>query len=268
MNNLPVCPEVVVTRAKILYHNGFGFQGPRDGTNEDIFILCTLPDDFSLIEKMKDESKVKTVKMIDWIGRDFLTVHWTEYNKRFEILTFLLKHNISFQLMMKNTPRFTPEDDEVNAQSIEHKMMEVYHEMGDLADRLLKNLDKSYNWQTLEGKEFCRQLRIKKRKNPNNIQSKHNYYYWDIFKNCNFDTLLDKQNINEEIIVINDSIDEIDTIDMNMCMICEDKEADTIVRPCNHNIVCQACSIKLKSTNNANSCILCRQPIERIDIKE
>lgn len=263
MNNLPVCPEIVVQRAKILYHNGFGFQGPRDGTNEDIFILSTLPDDFALIEKMKDELKVKTVKVIDWIGRDFLTVHWTEYHRRFEILTFLLKNNISFQLMMKNKPRFTPEDNEVNMQYIEHKMIDLYHQMGDLADRLLENLDKSYNWQTPEGKEFCRQLRIKKRKSPDNTQSKHNYYRH--FKNCDFNTLLDKQNVNEEIIVINDSMNEIDT---NMCIICEDKEADTIVRPCNHNIVCQACSNILKSTNNANSCILCRQPIERIDIKQ
>ncbi len=47
-----------------------------------------------------------------------------------------------------------------------------------------------------------------------------------------------------------------------LCVICLDKAADTMVLPCEHSVVCHACSKKLESTNDARLCVQCRRPIE------
>jgi hypothetical protein len=49
-----------------------------------------------------------------------------------------------------------------------------------------------------------------------------------------------------------------------LCMICEDEPADTLVMPCGHVIVCAACSVALKKTENAKQCVYCRQAVEEI----
>ena len=49
--------------------------------------------------------------------------------------------------------------------------------------------------------------------------------------------------------------------DAGLCMICLDKEADTMVTPCHHNVVCSECSLLLENTGDAHICTHCRQPI-------
>lgn len=48
------------------------------------------------------------------------------------------------------------------------------------------------------------------------------------------------------------------------CMICMDAPASTIVEPCGHICVCQQCSAKLQSSNDAALCVRCRTPIKKI----
>jgi hypothetical protein len=48
------------------------------------------------------------------------------------------------------------------------------------------------------------------------------------------------------------------------CMICLDKPADTTVVPCLHTVVCADCSPKLQATADAKICCQCRLPIEGI----
>lgn len=52
--------------------------------------------------------------------------------------------------------------------------------------------------------------------------------------------------------------------DREVCMVCLDKIADTMVLPCEHNVVCRTCSLELKKTNNAAKCIKCRRAIEHV----
>jgi hypothetical protein len=46
------------------------------------------------------------------------------------------------------------------------------------------------------------------------------------------------------------------------CMICLDALADTMVLPCNHVVVCQNCSMGLRTTHDNKICVRCRRPID------
>ena len=47
------------------------------------------------------------------------------------------------------------------------------------------------------------------------------------------------------------------------CMICTDSKRDTLIKPCNHVIACNACSLRCKK------CLLCKEAIqERVKLEE
>lgn len=48
------------------------------------------------------------------------------------------------------------------------------------------------------------------------------------------------------------------------CMICMERVADTLVLPCEHCVVCSKCSVALRNTNDAKTCVQCRRPIKHI----
>jgi hypothetical protein len=50
-----------------------------------------------------------------------------------------------------------------------------------------------------------------------------------------------------------------------VCMICFENPPDTIVKPCDHCVVCSACSKLLKTTETAKRCVACRQNITTIE---
>jgi hypothetical protein len=52
------------------------------------------------------------------------------------------------------------------------------------------------------------------------------------------------------------------------CHICMDELADTMVLPCQHQVVCRQCSDKLKHTADAKKCVRCRRPITEILMNE
>lgn len=53
--------------------------------------------------------------------------------------------------------------------------------------------------------------------------------------------------------------------DDGVCCICMNEMADTIVEPCGHCVVCRKCSVGLRSTASARTCVRCRAPIVAID---
>ena len=57
-------------------------------------------------------------------------------------------------------------------------------------------------------------------------------------------------------------------VEPDTCMICMDLPADTLVLPCGHVVVCRACSVRLRDTNDALICCACRCPIGEILVDE
>jgi hypothetical protein len=49
--------------------------------------------------------------------------------------------------------------------------------------------------------------------------------------------------------------------EVETCMICLDAPPNTLVLPCQHCVVCKACSQGLKKTPDANKCVRCRKDI-------
>ncbi len=64
------------------------------------------------------------------------------------------------------------------------------------------------------------------------------------------DILLDKEELEEE--------------ESQECMVCLDREADTMVWPCEHRVVCKECSKGLERSNDAHTCLRCRRPITHV----
>ena len=72
------CPEDLRIRAEIMYTNGFmGFQAPcKQGIDKDRFIISWNQNmTKNELEKIKFESKSNTLKLGDWIGRDYISIH-------------------------------------------------------------------------------------------------------------------------------------------------------------------------------------------------
>lgn len=45
------------------------------------------------------------------------------------------------------------------------------------------------------------------------------------------------------------------------CLVCLDREPDTVVLPCYHRVVCRDCSQSLHHSIHDKKCILCQQTI-------
>lgn len=55
-----------------------------------------------------------------------------------------------------------------------------------------------------------------------------------------------------------------EAVTIDKCTICNDRDADTMVLPCQHVVVCRVCSAKLQNTADRKTCVQCRQPIESV----
>ena len=281
------CPKDLSTRATILSLNGFGFQGPDEGVKTK-FVMCFCRNlDNEELQNLKQLSGSVTVNCDDWIGREYLQLHWTEYNKINSVLTSLLQLNISFRTQTKLEAYFnatihkeyTPELEEIIAIK---RMREdpFYMQNLDNSNIIKGALFDSWNWKTIQGKSFCKEIREKTYKKHQTMNDKQNYYSWPIFQNYDPNTLLSLDNKdnkdNEEppkkkikleeknadkIIEITNNKDEEDD---NLCWICYEAIADTMVMPCEHVIVCKQCSDKLKKTNDKTTCVKCRRPITHV----
>jgi hypothetical protein len=52
--------------------------------------------------------------------------------------------------------------------------------------------------------------------------------------------------------------------DDNLCILCFERQADTVAEPCLCAVVCSVCSKKLEATNDKKTCIRCRREIKMI----
>ncbi len=256
METLPACPADVETRATILYANGFsGFQGPHGG-GRDRFVLCSITCSWNKIDAfVRDEipmlamtSGATTLGHTDWIGRDFLTIHWSEYAKRFDVLTAMLQRGHEFQAWTRTTPCFQPSDGVFTTELFERRVIEETRDLlvlpvprGGASELVADALYEEWNWQTEEGKAFARQLRESAKKISYDA-SRQNYFEWEIFRHYDPATLC----------TVQPPLEKEDTL----CVVCMERQANTMVMPCQHCVVCAECSAQL-----AQRCAQCHQVI-------
>lgn len=252
---LETCPQEVIDRADVLYFNGFsGFQGPPNG-GKDRFVLCwplidVWEGNHLMVTRLSEACGVRTLRLNDWLGRDYLSVHWSEYHKRFDVLSAMLRAGHAFQTQTKGMPSFRPDADGVvfTQDLLERRVMEQSREL--LKYGLLDMIDngrcEEWNWSSDEGRAFARMLR--QTKGLKYDETRENFYHWPLFQQYDPATLRNAAPVAP--------VDE-----PEMCMCCLDRLADTMVLPCEHAVVCRDCSLQLESTSNSWLCIKCRQPI-------
>ncbi len=186
---MKTCPEGVKRRADVLYHNSFiGFQPPTDtsGSNKDCFVICIFDDSKLIadIEAIKKEAQCLTLCEDDWIGRDYLRVHWSEYNRIPVVLNTLLKRGHSFQTMTKGMPFFdAKKDKEFNRLILEEKVIQQTSEL--LSFRLVNIINhaccETWNYVTEEGKAFAKKLLEDPLMANRYDNERTNFYEWPLF---------------------------------------------------------------------------------------
>ena len=81
--------EKLFDAAETLHMNGIGFQPLRsENGNRLEFVLAYIPTDCD-IDRLGLESKCSTLRSYDFIGRDFLLIDKSEYQRRFIVLEAL-----------------------------------------------------------------------------------------------------------------------------------------------------------------------------------
>ena len=256
---------VLVKRALILFLNGFGFDYQP---NDNMFILAyvetSIKDKLPTIKELSGSSTVNEIQILP--GKYFIRIHFQEYDKHIQVLNSLLTMGTSFTTKTKLSVNFNFEyDKEYSKNIVEYKAIDMIKNImmnssyTDFIPEYLvtPNVYDIWNWETMEGQEFCRILCKNYKRGNLDFNNKNNYFNWGEFKDYDPKTL--KSNIIENKQKKEEQIDE----DFE-CMICLTNKPDTMVLPCEHVIVCKQCSAQLKNTNDAKKCVRCRRLITHI----
>lgn len=257
------CPKEVRKRAEILYSNGVhGVQAPDEGrsSNKDCFVICYLHVGWSdevAIDELRKESGSKTVQEDEWIGHRYLRIHWREYPLIVSVFNTLLKLGYAFTTRNRAESYFNPSEDRLfNFEIAELKSINRLKEMIKLNPRLQTMVHYGFydewNYLTEEGRAFCRELR--KTSYFDHGEKREDYRTWATFDQCDYRTLLNKV----VLPLLDDDNDD-------LCVVCMEKRADTMVLPCEHNVVCKECSLQLeKDALNKDKCVKCRRDVVHV----
>ena len=270
-------PEDLKKRARTLFCNGFyGYQAPGLGISDDKFAICWCDDlTEEQVNLIKEKSGSNTLVHDDFIGHGYITVMWNEYNKIPNIFNAMLELGLWFKTNNKAATIFRPSETQVfTMELMEKKHIEQIKELLNLMPNckydsyyIKDEFLEIWNYITDEGKEFCNYLR-KLKKLPEMTDEdylhKDNYFNWPLFQNYDKETLLTLDPIMVLVESPNKKLKEEIKEELQECMICLDKIADTMILPCEHVVVCKECSIGLRNTNDHHTCVRCRRPITDI----
>lgn len=273
------CPIDLKKRAETLFYNGFGH---RLSGNTFVACFCRKLNNDELT-KLKTLSGARSLEQDEFLGRYYLLVHWSEYNKIKSILNHMLTLGLWFRTSTKisvviNPSEFSYYDDTVYENKVIDDAKELMKKDLNLAMNYPYYSDifpDLWNWKTERGRIFCINYR-KLRGLPNDdieinaFDDINNYYNWDYFRNYDpltlQSTIVENKSENKQqtltITQVNNHMTTND--DDNLCMICLNNKPETKVEPCGHSVVCNICSDKLKYTNDYDTCVRCRRKIKRI----
>jgi len=286
-------------------YNGFGFQSAGSGPPGTLVFATFYSGDGSEVDEVKVANQIKedyqanTIRGVDFLGHQYLSLHYTEWEKIPLSLQWLLDHNYGFCLWNKLKSNFKPGETfswgEAEFKSIQAFLnfltMTLETKPRDLAWKCAYDIvshhswTKHWNWQTQYGKEFCVQLRRELHKKPLSLKTPR--YVWPEVDNMckkykvlhrglwssyepSFvtvdDFLIPSEEKKDEPVSMEEKKDEPVSMeeDITDCMICMVAPPNTMVLPCAHVVVCETCSARLEESNDRFTCVRCRRPITTI----
>jgi hypothetical protein len=281
------------------YHNGFGFQA--DGVEpKGYLVIAFLSRDNEAAIHEDAETKIwqsdlqtDQLKIDEWLGRTFVQVHWTLYSRIPEILQYAVNHGFNVLLRSRFDIYFKV-GDKIDTSLFEEtfiaqlkwraeNMRFSFQEFFKIGYHRQWQFFCPWNWQTETGKSFCDYLR---KTLPDEIDAdadQCNFYQWKgtsdtILRYCLWNlgqpepALVPEQKQPEKKTHIAVQVatfhvclhHPVPNKPRDMCILCEEREANTKVLPCEDVVVCLECSNQLKNTPDRAICIKCRRPIEMI----
>lgn len=214
----------------------------------------------------------------DYLGREFVTVHIAYFQEIERLFNTLLENG--YWVLTHTTPQaYFKTGDRFSREQLDHKIMATWNDNFNQFKQCNKTDDQCYeflenilytdrlmrldNWATPEGRAFCVKLREHYRYRGDDRKSR---YEKDVFIDaCTKNSILFKGGwyaYEPHLLQYNSPPKRIKKEEEDECMICLDAPADTLVLPCEHKVVCGACSRALRNTNDAKTCVRCRRPIE------
>lgn len=190
------CPKNLTVRAQYLHCEGFGYQPPEE--KDGHFVICRCQ---SLTEeqiyRVKQMSGASTLNSANFLGKTFIKIHWTEYALISAVFTAMLECNIPFCTTTKpeiafNSRQYKSFTQENFEKQLIAQLSPVTAENVYNSFMYSANLFNLWNWQTLEGREFCQKLRSMKFMGPGTLDDSDNFYRSEYFKGYDPITLQDK----------------------------------------------------------------------------
>jgi hypothetical protein len=242
-------------------------------------VLAFLSEGDYNVPRIREITGSSTVDIDCFIGRSYLKLHWTEYSLRFNVLNACLSLGINFRTPGWLSVHFdSTVDSHFTQAALERKLISLFKSTVNLNMSVsTSEYEKFYdiwNWQTAEGKAFCQLICETHRVPFKSHDHKENYFNWPLFKDCDFDTLMNvvpvehvaapipsqsstvQQAVSLSVDVIVKNTDE--------CVVCLDGVPDTMVLPCECVSVCKKCSDQLKFTPNKFTCMKCQKMITHV----
>ncbi len=245
----------------------------------------------------------ETLKLnfLDWgfvIGRRLLSIHITDLPKVYQIIQEFLRHGQRIYMQDHTQVTFDPQhlkDGLVNYVGQQYLFLKTLHSLKKIFWKTDYPRQQEFTiataipfhrdpfWTIPEGKEFAREYREKTQlPDVTNPKSLYNGEYFaegfdkregePISKKPRIDLVLPGQviaSISQEELFrqLHVSVDDSGKIrnETELCVVCDEREANTMVLPCNHCKVCKECSDKLKTDKlNSDKCVYCRTPITNV----
>ena len=292
-------PDLLKKVLQAGYYNGFGFQA--DGVEPPGYLVIAFlsRDDTPSIDENAEtkvwQSDLQTnlIKIDEWLGRTFVQVHWTIYRRIPEILQYAVDRGFSvllrsrFDISFQKGDQISPENWEATfiaqLKSRSERMNFSFQEYYKIGYHRQWQFLCPWNWHTDVGKHFCAFLRRTFPEEIDDNTDQCNFYNWQHSPDTihqyglwNFEP-----SRSERVIQSNNETKEkvlprtITTFHVSLhhqapdkppdlCILCEERTANTKVLPCGDVVVCQECSNKLQHTPDRATCVKCRRPIQMI----
>lgn len=257
-------------------------------------VIWTISDAQKVCDDVARTSGSTTLKTTHF-GYYFLDIHYSEYEKIPSVIQAALDSGCVITLHVpcgKLNAVFRPGDtfswSEAERSVVEDFMRRVRY----YTDRGTEDTEawciayeacnhpnawkKSWNWRTKLGQEFSRKLcqaldvpapeftgvyaELYRRMRP--VCEKYHVLYgsaWNAYESG-----AEPQPVPPPSPM--DTVETKETTDSkgNQCIICCYRQANTLVLPCMHSVVCKICSDKLKATPDATKCVACRRHITSV----
>jgi hypothetical protein len=260
-------PDDLHTALDVAYTNSFGFQPEKKNGWIVVCIIdqprtedhamrsafdptyCFDPRDNHLPKWMKSlQLGPADLMIINFLGCWFARLHYTKWDLIPELINTILADGLDLTLQTQMKP-FWKAGDYFDPAHMEQSYLN-YLKSHLVSPRKLLRFQVNawkwphlHNWHTPEGKEFARKCQefMQDDGNPDNWNVFHTH--GDVFK---------KYKVMNHASWWWGPREE------------EQKEADTLVKPCGCRVVCRSCSVKLKQTADARICVKCRNPIVEV----